>query len=239
MSNKTKKKVIKKEKFAEELSFVTFAKEIKEKIRESQYNALKAVNKELIALYMDIGKNIFEKQQKFGWGKSIVKELSLELQKEFVGIKGFSVQNLWNMRQFYLEYKDNQKLQTLSREIGWSHNVAIMQKCKDSLEREFYMKSVIKFGWSYRVLINHIENKTYESYILNQTNFDNTLADDYKPQAKLAVKDEYIFDFLELESILITAGGDPRLELTNRQKAGKARNLGLWLGSGWRRGKIC
>lgn len=201
MRNETEKNLINlQEKFVEESSFTIFVKEIKEKIRESQYNALKAVNKELIALYWDIGRNIFEKQQKFGWGKSVVKELSHELQKEFVGIKGFSVQNLWNMRQFYLEYKDDKKLQTLYREIGWSHNVAIIQKCKDSLEREFYMKSVIKFGWSYRVLINHIENKTYESYILNQTNFDNTLVDDYKPQAKLAVKDEYIFDFLELES---------------------------------------
>jgi predicted nuclease of restriction endonuclease-like (RecB) superfamily len=128
----------------------------------------------------------------------IVHELSKELQKEFIGVRGFSVQNLWNMRQFYLEYKDNQKLQTLSGEIGWSHNVAILQKCKDELEREFYIKSVIKFGWSYRVLINQIENQSYKKYLLNQTNFDKTLPEQYKYQAKLSVKDEYVFDFLEL-----------------------------------------
>jgi len=136
VSKETEKNLIKKEKFVEESSFSTFVKEIKEKIRESQYNALKAVNKELIALYWDIGRNIFEKQQKFSWGKSVVKELSHELQKEFVGIKGFSERNLWYMRNFYLEYKDNEKLQTLSAQIGWSHNVAIMQKCKDSLEQK-------------------------------------------------------------------------------------------------------
>ena len=70
-------------------------------------------------------------QELYGWGKSIVKNLSEELQKEFVGMKGFSSRNLWNMRIFYIEYNDNEKLQTLSREIGWSHNVAIFQKCKE------------------------------------------------------------------------------------------------------------
>jgi len=178
--------------------FTNFVKDIKQKILSSQYEALKAVNKELIDLYWDIGKNIVLKQEAFGWGKSVVKNLSDELRKEFVGIKGFSVQNLWNMRLFYGEYSQNEKLQTLSREIGWSHNIAILQKSKDSQEREFYIKMVMKFGWTYRVLDNHMDNKSYEKYLLNQTNFDNTVVEKYKYQAKLAVKDEYSFDFLEL-----------------------------------------
>ncbi len=75
-------------------AFNQFVKDIKQKILSSQYEALKAVNKELINLYWDIGKSIVEKQDVLGWGKSVVKSLSKELQKEFVGIKGFSVQNL-------------------------------------------------------------------------------------------------------------------------------------------------
>lgn len=179
-------------------NFTTFVKEIKSKILSSQYEALKTVNKELINLYWDIGKNIVEKQEQFGWGKSVVKNLSEELQKEFVGMKGFSVQNLWNMRQFYLEYYKNEKLQPLVGEISWTKNVVIFQKCKDSLEREFYIKTTIKFGMTKDVLINHIENKSYEKFLLNQTNFDNTLVEKYKHQASLAVKDEYNFDFLDL-----------------------------------------
>lgn len=178
--------------------FNQFVKDIKQKILSSQYEALKAVNKELINLYWDIGKSIVEKQDVLGWGKSVVKSLSEELQKEFVGMKGFSERNLWNMRNFYIEYKDNTKLQTLSAQIGWSHNVAVFHKCKDNLEREFYMKMVIKFGWTYRVLDNQIDNKSYEKFLLNQTNFDKTLPDSIKIQVKLAVKDEYNFDFLEL-----------------------------------------
>ncbi len=178
--------------------FYAFVADIKSKILASQYAALKAVNKELISLYREIGKSIVEKQKEFGWGKAVVKNLASELQNEFAGAKGFSVQNLWNMRQFYLEYHDDPKLQTLSGEIGWSHNVTIFQKCKDNLEREFYLKMVIKFGWTCRVLEHQIESQAYEKYLLNQTNFDKTLVEKYRHQAVLAVKDEYNFDFLDL-----------------------------------------
>jgi predicted nuclease of restriction endonuclease-like (RecB) superfamily len=175
-----------------------FVLSIKQRILQSQYEALKSVNKALIALYWDIGKSIVEKQDAFGWGKSVVKTLAEDLQKEFVGMKGFSERNLWNMRTFYLEYKDSEKLQALTAEIGWTHNVTIFQKCKDGLEREFYMQMTKRYGWTYRVLINHIENKSYEKFLLNQTNFDETVPQKYKEQAKLAVKDAYVFDFLEL-----------------------------------------
>jgi len=175
-----------------------FVLSIKQRILQSQYEALKRVNKELIALYWDIGKSIVEKQDEFGWGKSVVKNLSEDLQHEFVGIKGFSERNLWNMRTFYLEYRENEKLQALTAEIGWTHNVTIFQKCKDSLEREFYIQMTRRYGWTYRVLINHIENRSYEKFLLNQTNFDETVPQKYRDQAKLAVKDEYLFDFLEL-----------------------------------------
>jgi len=180
--------------------FTYFVKDIKNRILSSQYEALKKVNRELIDLYWNIGKDIVAKQESYGWGKSVVKNLSQELQKEFVGMRGFSERNIWNMRNFYIEYKENQKLQSLTAEIGWTHNVTIFQKCKDNLEREFYILSTKKFGWTYRVLSHQIDNKSYEKYLLNQTNFNETLLDKYKKQAKLAVKDEYNFDFLELSA---------------------------------------
>ena len=179
-------------------NFRNFVKDIKERILSAQYNAFKKVNLELINLYWSIGKDIIDKQKQYSWGKSVVNNLSEELRKEFVGIKGFSVQNLWNMRSFYLEYKDNTKLQPLVGEISWTKNVIIFQKSKDNLEREFYIKSTKKFGWTKDLLINQMENKSYEKYLLNQTNFDKNIPDKYKKQAKLAVKDEYNWEFLEL-----------------------------------------
>jgi predicted nuclease of restriction endonuclease-like (RecB) superfamily len=172
--------------------------EVKQRIRSAQYEALKAVNREMINLYWDIGQMIFIKQQNYNWGKSVVEQLSKDLQTEFPGISGFSARNIWNMRSFYVTYSQNEKLQPLVAEIGWTHNIVILEKCKDDLEREFYMKMTRKFGWTKNVLIHQIENQTYEKTLLNQTNFDQNISSEIRNQLKLAVKDEYTFDFLEL-----------------------------------------
>ena len=178
--------------------YQAFLKEIKGKILKAQYKALKAVNFELIKLNWDIGKSIVEKQEELGWGKSVVETLSKDLQNEFPGIHGFSSQNLWRIRRFYLEYQGNTKLAPMVREIGWSHNIAIFEKCKDDLQKEFYIRMTKKYGWTKSVLIHQIESEAYERYLLNQTNFDKALEEKYRHQANLAVKDSYNFDFLEL-----------------------------------------
>lgn len=84
------------------------------------------------------------------------------------------------------------------REISWTKNILIFEKCKDDLEREFYIRMTRKFGWTKNVLAIKIETNTYENTMLNQTNFDQTVSEEIRNQAKLAVKDEYTFDFLEL-----------------------------------------
>jgi len=155
--------------------YKNFFIEIKKRIHQAQYYALKSVNKQLILLYWDIGRIIVDKQQTLGWGKSIVENLCNDLQKEFPGIRGFSAANLWRIRNFYTAYSENSKLAPLVREIAWSHNVIIMEKCKEDVEKEFYVKMTKKFGWSKNVLIHQIENKTYQKYLINQTNFEKTL----------------------------------------------------------------
>lgn len=172
--------------------------EIKSRILKGQYEALKAVNRELISVYWDIGKMIVERQKSETWGKSVVDQLSRDLQEEFPGVRGFSASNIWRMRMFYLTYAGNQKLAPLVREIGWTHNIVIMEKCKDDLEREFYLRTTRKFGWTKNVLIVQIENDTYKKTLLNQTNFETTLPAEIQSQAKLAIKDKYTFDFLGL-----------------------------------------
>lgn len=84
------------------------------------------------------------------------------------------------------------------REIGWGHNVVIMENIADSSEKEFCIQMAAKFGWSRAVLIHNIEAQTYRKYLANQTNFDAAVPEKVRAQAKLAVKDEYAFDFLEL-----------------------------------------
>ena len=172
--------------------------EIKQRIRSAQYEALKAVNKELIALYWDIGHLIVTRQEGKTWGKSIVQQLAKDLQAEFPGIGGYSTANLWRMKLFYESYVDNEKLAPMVREISWSHNLVILEKCKDDLEREFYIRMARKYGWTKNVLIHQVENQTYEKTLLNQTNFSETLPESARNKAHLAIRDEYTFDFLDL-----------------------------------------
>ena len=172
--------------------------EIKNRIRSAQYEAMKAVNKEMIQLYWDIGKQITEKQNALGWGKSAVEILSKDLQKEFPGIKGFGTRNIWYMQQFYAEYQGNEFLQPLVGEISWTKHLVIMTKCKDIQEKQFYILATKKFGWTKNLLTHKIELKTFEKYLIGQTNFDETLPETIKNQAVLAMKDEYTFDFLNL-----------------------------------------
>jgi len=172
--------------------------EIKERIRSAQYNALKSVNNELVGLYWDIGRMIVGRQENAGWGKGVVDKLVADIHAEFPKITGFSRRNMFYMRDFFLLYSQDKRVQPLVAQIGWSHNVAIMERCKEALEREFYIRMTRKFGWSKNVLIHQIENQSYEKVMLSQTNFDATLTPELRAQGKLAVKDEYIFDFLEL-----------------------------------------
>ena len=175
-----------------------FLTELKVRIRQAQYKALRAANTELLTLYWEIGESIHRKQVEVGWGKSVVQNLARDLQAEFPGRNGFSAQNLWLMRQFYSEYHDRPKLQSLIREISWTKNLVILGRCKDDLEREFYLRATARFGWTTAVLQHQVDNKSYEKYLLNQTNFDQAVPAEIKAQASLAVKDHYTFDFLSL-----------------------------------------
>ena len=178
--------------------YSSFLAELKSRIGQGQLRALRAVNKELLSLYWDIGEAIYQRQEKLGWGKSVVENLARDLQAEFPGQNGLSARNLWKMRNFYTEYRDSPILQPLVAELSWTKNILIMARCKDDLEREFYLRATARFGWTKAVLQHQIDNKSYEKYLLNQTNFDDTLPEEIKGQASLAVKDHYTFDFLDL-----------------------------------------
>ena len=164
---------------SEIVGYEPLVNDLKLLINKKQYHVLKMINAETINLYWEIGEEIYKQQEQNGWGKSIVQVLSKELQKEFPGAKGYSAANLWRMRNFYLTYRDSEKLAPLVREISWSNNIIIMEKCKDDLQREFYIQMTKRYGWTKRVLTNFI-------------------TEERRVQEKLAVKDEYTFDFAEL-----------------------------------------
>lgn len=171
---------------------------VKQKINNARYQALRSINRELVGLYWDIGRIIIEKQRDEGHGRSLIERLAKDIQNEYPGIKGFSARSLWKMRDFYLTYYNKEKLPQLVAEIGWGHNIVIMEKCENDRQREYYITMAAKSGWSRNVLVHQIESHAFERAISNQTNFRQTLSSSPDAQAVLAMKDEYVFDFLDL-----------------------------------------
>ncbi|MFZ4084691.1 MAG: PDDEXK nuclease domain-containing protein [Vampirovibrionia bacterium] len=174
--------------------------ELKSKIHQSQIRAALAVNKELVLLYWQIGNSILIKQEKEGWGSKIIEQLAKDLKSEFPLMKGFSVRNLKYMRSFAENYRDLEFVQVVLAQITWYHNITLLDKVKDSTERNFYIQESIKNGWSRNVMVHQIESNLYKRQIQAEKvhNFQETLS---KPQSDLAheiLKDPYNFDFLSL-----------------------------------------
>ena len=115
--------------------YLGFLVEIKTRIRQAQYQAFRAVNKELLSLYWDLGESIHQKQEVLGWGKAVVQSLADDLQAEFPGKNGFSAANLGLMRQFYTEYRSRPILEPLVGEISWANDCAIALDPRDQLNR--------------------------------------------------------------------------------------------------------
>jgi hypothetical protein len=106
-----------------------FLNEIREMLRQARQRAYAAVNFVMVETYWRIGKRIVEEEQqgkeRADYGTFLIRELSKSLSEEFG--KGFSVANLWNFKQFYLAFPEDQKLYTLRRELTWSHYRLIMR----------------------------------------------------------------------------------------------------------------
>ena len=211
-----------------EANYIAFLKDIKTTISNAKIKLARSANKELIQLYWTLGKSITEKQEKLGWGKSVVEQLAKDLQRNFSGRKGFSTQNLWYMRQFYQEYRHNEDLQQLVGEIPWGQNLAIMSKIKDIKARSYYLKATQDMGWSRNVLIHQIESNAYQRHQANskQHNFKQAMPKHLAEQADQAMKDVYMLDMLGVDKPILEA------ELESRMVA-KIKLVMLELGYGF------
>lgn len=201
-----------------------FLDTVKTEIQQTKIQVARTTNRELIQLYWKIGKTITQKQEELGWGKSVVAQLSQDLQTAFTGRSGFSTQNLWYMRSFYKEYQGDTKLQQLVGEIPWGQNLTIMSKVKDREARYYYLQATFQMGWSRNVLIHQIESEAYARHRLadKQHNFQQALPQHLAEQADQAMKDVYMLDILgiekpvleaELESRMVSKIKDTMLEL--------------------------
>lgn len=183
--------------------YTKFITSLKTKIRSAQIKGAIAVNKELIKLYWDMGKDIVEKQEQEGWGSKVLEKVAKDLQNEFPGVEGFSRSNIFYIRSFYVAYGKVQQLVGQFEalpifSIPWGHNVLLIQKIKDANERLWYASKVIEHGWSRSMLTIWIENDLYRREGKAITNFKTSLPAPQSDLAQQSLKDPYLFDFLTL-----------------------------------------
>lgn len=176
----------------------SFLNEIKQKVKTSQIKAALSVNQELIKLYWEIGSAIYRKQEEEGWGAKTIERLAKDLKSTFTDMKGFSRTNISYMVQFAKEYPDEEVIQQLVGQIPWGHNLILIQRLKSKVERLWYVKKIIKNGWSRNMLSHWIDSDSYGREGRAVTNFTNTLPPQQSDLAKQTLKDPYCFDFLSL-----------------------------------------
>jgi predicted nuclease of restriction endonuclease-like (RecB) superfamily len=194
---------------------------IKQRVLLAQQKAIFSASAEMLRMYWDIGELLYHKQKEAGWGTKFLERISLDLRNDFPEIKGFSVRNCQFMIQFYKEYNQEltytkpavsqlesgntklavsqlsaQKFKLPITQIGWAHNVVIMQRVKDIDARYWYMVQTIKNSWSRDFLIEAIKGDYYGKQGALANNFDATLPVVQSKQVKEMLKDPYVFDML-------------------------------------------
>lgn len=175
-------------------------KDVVRLIKEARFNAIKAVNTEMINLYWRFGEHISNKIQKSEWGDGVVTELANYIQNIEPDFKGFSDKNLWRMKQFYECYKDQPKLSPLVRVLSWTNNLIIFSRCRTIEEREFYIKLSVQENYSKRDLERQISASLFEWTMIGNLKLS-PLVREFKNDVTNTFKDSYVFEFLNLPNL--------------------------------------
>jgi predicted nuclease of restriction endonuclease-like (RecB) superfamily len=192
--------------------YTAFLTDVKGRIQTARLQVGRAVNRELVLLYWDIGRGIVERQKVLGWGDAVVERFATDLRAEFPDMHGFSRANVWRMRQFYETCTSPDFLAQLARELPksepapatadflaqaarelaaalpWWHHVELMAKIKDPAARLYYLRATAQFGSSRSVLLNQIKGQAHERAVKEKKthNFDVALPEHFPNPSKPA-----------------------------------------------------
>jgi predicted nuclease of restriction endonuclease-like (RecB) superfamily len=172
--------------------------ELKTRIHSAQQRATLAVNRELVLLYWQIGRDILARQAQQGWGARVVDRLAKDLRAAFPDMKGFSPRNLKYMRAFADAWPDGEFVQAVLAQLPWYHQLALLDKLPSAEARRWYAARAIEHNWSRNVLVMQIETRLLERSGQAITNFPATLPAPQSDLARESIKDPYRFDFLGL-----------------------------------------
>lgn len=173
-----------------------------EMIETRRTNAYRKVNEEMILLYLEVGKFLYELKENSNYGDKITTKASEFMKNNYPNIKGFTKRNIERMIQFYNTYKDDEIATPLVTQLSWTNNLLILSGTKTKEERHFYLKLSIKNNYSKRELDRQLSSAYYERYILSDgkalPSVIKTIDEDDYPNTKLL--DLYSLEFLDLPS---------------------------------------
>ena len=200
--------------------YAEFLESLKARVRQAQTQAMLSVNRELIRLYWEIGREIVQRQERANWGHHVLERLADDLQKALPGVGGFSRSNVFRMRAFYLAYRTPEIVAQPVRQskrpkvaqpvrqsaeaappdpvalLPWGHNVVLIQKVKVAEQRLWYASKALEHGWSRAVLTVQIESGLFGRQGNAVSNFATRLPSPQSDLAQQSLKDPYLFDFL-------------------------------------------
>ena len=169
-------------------------------IEKHKNNAYRKVNEEMILLYLEIGKFLYDLKEKSNYGDKITTKASVFMKNNYPNIKGFTKRNIERMIQFYSIYKDDEIASPLVTQLSWTNNLLILSGTNSKEERHFYLKLSIKNCYSKRELERQISSAYYERYMLSDGKklpiVNKTLDENDYPNTKIL--DTYSLEFLDL-----------------------------------------
>lgn len=173
-----------------------FHADIKAILQQARSKARTAVNSAMVEAYWLIGQRIVQEEQqgqhKAQYGTRLMEVLSIALTADFG--KGFSYANLYNFRQFYRLFPDQQMLYTLCRELSWSH-LRLIIRADSQKAIEYYCKEAREQNWTVRQLERNIRSNDYQRLLSSQVRSSGAPAQ----VAHLDfIKDPYVLEFLQL-----------------------------------------
>ena len=136
--------------------------DLKTRIHAAQQRATLVVNRELVLLYWQIGRDILARQAEQGWGAKVIDRLAQDLRRAFPDMKGFSRANLMYMRAFAEAWPEEAIVQQAVGRLPWGHNLVLLSKLKAREERLAYAFKTLEHNWSRNVLVMQIETRLLE-----------------------------------------------------------------------------
>lgn len=211
MTDKNKPYFVTSKNFHGDNDYIEWLKEIKNRYQNIRNRVALQANYGALEFNWLLGRDIVQKKAESRWGAGVVNQLCLDFKATFPDVRGFSVRNLYYMKELHqlgAEIISNDKISNILENNGmlpifgivpWKHHLVITSKCKSIKEAFYYIKRIIDEGLSKRELEDIIEADDFSKYGHATTNFSTQLPAQQSQLAMNVLKDPYRLDFLTLE----------------------------------------